>query len=389
MTRELNLVALGSVPRSVALCLVLAGFLVPPLTSRATSIDFAKFSAPILQDERLIFTSPDAKRLLCVNLQAELVWQRKYDFPVRLFTGPQAESLLQTGAVVSFISPESGALRARFTVEDANDGVNFSSKLNTFISQDLRFKKRMFKLLDPNTGKALWRTAEIESAICATPELVVGLAVERISIGKGYRFGKASLDAYHRRDFTRAWSVPLPDESGVPYLPAVFSPPYLIYTEGRTSLAVLDCTTGRKRLTKQMEVPQYGWISELKMKGDQLVWLTHKSNRNDFNSTEHLLHFCTIPELIENKQVILKLIEIAHISFEGGFIISDALYRTACFKPEGEKVWERFQSARSPVINNRIYFSDYHKETARLGVVEVATGNETILYSEKIEAQKR
>jgi len=89
--------------------------------------------------------------------------------------------------------------------------------------------------------------------------------------------------------------------------------------------------------------------------------------------------------LNEQKIVTLRLIEIAHISFEAGFIISDALYRTACFRPGGEKVWERFQSERTKVINNRIYFSDYEKETTRLGFVEVATGKETILYSEPVD----
>jgi hypothetical protein len=135
----------------------------------------------------------------------------------------------------------------------------------------------------------------------------------------------------------------------------------------------------------------YGWISDLKIHNDQVVWLSHKMNYGDFNNTEHILHFCTIPELSERETVTLKLIEIAQISFEGGFIISDALYRTACFRPGGEKVWEPFQSKRTQVISNRIYFSDYEQKTktARLGVVEVSSGKETILYSEQVEKPKK
>lgn len=92
-----------------------------------------------------------------------------------------------------------------------------------------------------------------------------------------------------------------------------------------------------------------------------------------------------IPELREVKTGVLKLIEIARVSFEGGFIIADSLYRTACFRPSGEKVWQKLQNSRTPVIDGRIYFSDQSRNMARLGFVEVATGKETILYSEPVE----
>jgi len=119
----------------------------------------------------------------------------KYDFPIRLLGGPNSEALLQTGMVVSSVSPQSGDLRVRFTVEDKNDEVSFSTKVGGFISRDVRFEKRMIKLLDSETGKPLWRTPEIEDAVCATPELIVCLASKRIPSGKGYTFGKASLEA--------------------------------------------------------------------------------------------------------------------------------------------------------------------------------------------------
>lgn len=154
---------------------------------------------------------------------------------------------------------------------------------------------------------------------------------------------------------------------------------------GRTHSQFLDCMTGRKLVTKAMKLPKYGWISDVEIYGDHVVWLTHKMNREDFNQTEHTLHFCTLPDLEEKKTVTLRLIEIAQIAFEGEFIISDALYRTACFRMNGEKVWERFQSNRTQSIDNRIYFSDHEKGTTRLGYVEVSTGKETILYSEKVK----
>ena len=382
--------------RSVGFLVLLAVMLSTGPAAKGTSIFFHKFSTPILNDNRLVFLSPDARRLLCVDFDGKLSWEKKYDFPIRLFAGPKTEALVQTGRVVSSVSPQSGELRTRFTVEDENDEVDFSSKLGSYVSRDRRFEKCIFKLLDRETGRPIWRTGKIEDVICATPDLIVCVAAPRIPIGRDYKFGQVSLDGYARGSFKRKWSIPLPEHSGDPWVPAAFKAPYLVYaegsfvnTDGRNSLTVLDCNTGRKRLTKQVKLPNNGWISAVAIHEDQLVWLTHEPNLEDFNSTEHQLHFCTIPELKEQKAVVLRLIEIAHISFESGFIISDALYRTACFREEGEKVWERFQTSRTPVLNNRIYFSDNEKQITRIGYVEVSTGKETILYSEPVGDFKR
>jgi len=41
------------------------------------------------------------------------------------------------------------------------------------------------------------------------------------------------------------------------------------------------------------------------------------------------------------------------------------------------------------VINDLIYFSDQSKKMARLGFVEVKTGKETILYTERLPEPKK
>jgi hypothetical protein len=379
----------GAVLHSIVLCAISAALFLAGLPAQATSIVFSTFSAPVFQEDRLVFTSPDGKRLLCASLEGKIVWERKFERPIVLFTGAESEAVVQVGKVVSAVSMQSGELRAEFTVEDENDAVSFSPELGSYVSRDRRFEKRLFKLLDGQTGKPLWRTSEIENIVCATPELMVCLAAERIPTRDGFRFGKASLDAYDRKSFARAWSVPLADRSGGGFLDAAFKAPFLVYSEARTSLVVLDCATGRKQVTKQMEVPEGSWMSGVSIHGEHLVWLTHKIDHDDFNNSQHLLHFCTLSDLREVKKVVLKLIEIASVSFEGEFMIADSLYRTACFRLSGEKVWERFQCARTEVIKDRIYFSDQSKNTARLGFIEVATGKETILYTERLPEPKK
>ena len=374
---------------SILLCVVFFASFLLSAAAKATSIEFPTFSAPVLQEERLVFTSPDSRRLLCASLEGKLVWERKFDSPIVLFTGAEAEAVVQVGTVVSAVSVQSGELRAKFSVEDENDGVSFSPELGSYVSSDRRFEKRMFKLLDARTGVPLWRTSEIENVVCATPELIVCLAAERVPTRDGFQLGKASLDGYDRKSFAKTWSVPLKHPGDASFLAAAFKAPFLIYTERQTSLVVLDCAMGKKQVTTPMKVPEDSWISGVSIHGEHVVWLTTKIDYDDFNNSEHSLHFCTIPELREVKTVVLKLIEIGRVSFEGELIIADSLYRTACFRLDGQKVWERFQNSRTPVINGRIYFSDHSKNTARLGFIEVASGKETILYTERLPEPKK
>jgi len=369
--------------------LFLTSFLLGTSSARATSIIFPKFSAPIFEENRLIFTSPEANRLLCADLNGKIVWERKYDFRINLFAGPKAEALVQTGKVVCSISPQTGDLKTLFSVEDDNDEVTFSIDANSFISRDRRFGKQMFKLLDATTGQPLWKTQEVATILGVTPEIIVCLSVELTPLDQGYTHGKTSLNGYARDNFTRKWSVPLSGNIPAPLVSTAFKSPFLFYAEGDSSITVLDCSTGRKLFTKPMNVPDGVSIGGLKIYGQQLVWLTSKTDLKDFKNTEHYLHFSTVPELKEDKTTVLKLIEIARVSFESGFIISESLYRTACFQLDGSKIWERFQTTRTQVINNRIYFSDNDKETARLGFVEASTGKEKILYTEKIPSSKR
>ena len=366
-----------------------AALLVAVFPAMATSIVFSTFSAPVFQEERLVFTSPDGKRLLCASLEGKIVWQRKFKTRISLFTGAESEAVVQIGKVVSAVSVQSGELRPKFKVEGENDGVSFSPELGSYCSHDLRFEKRLFKLLDGATGKPLWRTSEIETVVCATPELIVCLAVERVPVRSGYRFGDASLAAYDRKSFAKTWSVPLAKPGDASFLKSAFKAPFLVYVEAGKSLVVLDCTTGRKQVTKQLDLPEGGSISDVMIHGEHVAWLTYEMNLTDFKITEHPLHFCTLPDLREVKKVVLKLIEIASVSFEGGFFIADSLYRTACFRLSGEKVWERFQCARTGVIKGRIFFSDQSKNTARLGSIEVITGKETILYTEQLPEPKK
>src|SRR2546421_7371496 len=92
-----------SIRRFVSWRAVVAAWLAVSTVANATSIYFPKFSKPVLKEERLVFTSPDSKRLLCITVDGEKLWEKSHAYPVDLIAGRDSEPLLQTGKVVSVI----------------------------------------------------------------------------------------------------------------------------------------------------------------------------------------------------------------------------------------------------------------------------------------------
>lgn len=356
--------------------------------SQATSILFPKFSEPIFQEDRLLFASPDSKRLICVNVGGAKQWDLTFHKPVNLFAGPKGEALLQTGIVVNAVSPKDGTLKQQFVVESENDRVSYDKAAESFVSRDSRFEVRAFRLLKAETGKPVWKSASVESVVCSTPSLIVCLSVGRIRSGEGYYFGQGHLEAFDRRDFSKKWTVALDSKEDLPWLQSCYTPPYLVYLDGR-SLITIDSASGTKIASKTIDTKRLGPSTKLAKDGENAVWISSELKMGDFSNSAHEFHFCSVPDLNQKDTLTIRLIEVARVSFEEGFIITDALYRTAGFKRDGVKIWELFQNNRSRVIDGKIYFSDYENEAARVGLVDVSTGLKTILYTEKVESPSK
>jgi hypothetical protein len=336
--------------------------------------------APVLQGDRLIFTPPGAKRLLCINLEGQKLWERTYDRPVRAFAGPSPEALLQEGNAISLISVDGGELQPKFTVEDEHDEVTFSIKAGGFISRNVRDDSHGPKLLDESTGKVLWRTDAVEDILCGMSDTIVSLHAQPSLPPHAYSVRQNSLEGYDRTTHSERWRVIFWTAPHRAFLPAAFKPPYLVYAQDRCTLATINCATGSQGLARHVELADDGYIGPMTFHGEEVVWVTTKPNPKDPTNSEHTLHFSTVPKFVEQRSIVLKAGEFREISFEEGFIMADSLYRTACFGPGGDKVWERRQRARTRIHNNRMYFSDNDANTASVGFIDVPTGRETILW---------
>jgi len=338
-------------------------------------------TALVFQEDRLIFNLPGGKRLVCVNLQGKKLWERNYEHAVRLFRGPSSEPMLQDRKTIGSVSAETGDLRPMFSVEDENEQITFSTPASSFICRTTQAEKSEFKIIDEHSGKSLWKETLVEDIVGSAEDCLVFLenSEERASPRQGF------FVAYDRTTFETKWRQRVslvPGSSGFPW---AFRSPYLVYPDYSGTLCILDCTTGRHG-TWHVENPSdhFGAIA---LPGHQLVWVSARPNRNDPTQTEQTLHFCTVPKFKEQRAVTVVVRDINEISCEGELIVSDGFFRTACFGPGGEKIWEHRHTVRTPVVENRIYFLDNDSDTLRVGFVELSTGHEKILYRELLEQE--
>lgn len=350
----------------------------------ATSIEFPKFGQPFVVGDRLVCLSPDAKRILCFSLTGKALWKRSCGEPVSLFAAPNGGLLVQIGAMVSDLSVETGELTDRFPVAESNDRVHFESKGDLWYSTDARWRERRFKLLDGRTGKPKWTSREVERVVCATPELIVALTVKRMRTEDGIRFGASALLGLNRETGGRKWKVPVDKTNGSPFISSVFMAPHIVFVRGENTLVVLDVTNGKTLGTRTVPVPQLGHVSDVLFHEGRVAVLTGEVNSADFDKNRQTLQFYSLPGLAPKERVSFEVIEAATATIVGKYILSDALYRTACFTRDGKKLWERFQCNRSEPIDGKVYFSDYDDGFARLGSVELANGKERIFHRERI-----
>lgn len=177
----------------------------------------------------------------------------------------------------------------------------------------------------------------------------------------------------------------------------------MIFTKGLKKLTLFNCDTGMivkendgfTGKTKRI-------FSNIKLYGDNIIYVTRVPipKYTGKKRYKYQLHFCSFPSLKIEKMVDIdydSTYRVSLMAFQNSYILknnydllSNATLRIACFRANGEKVWEKDHAIGTDVIDNKIYFSDHVEKskkdiTERLGFIDVTTGEETILYTENIK----
>lgn len=350
-----------------------------------TSIVFPTYSIPILADETLIVLSADRMDLIGISKAGKELWRRQLSSEGSLFTHRSGKTMLTQGASVSSLNPKDGALKPLFSSDPKVKWLRYSSESNLFWGP-LEGEEPALALFDGVTHACLATEQRGETMAYADADLVV-LAKGRRKAEKGgsFSFSNGWLEALNRETMNKAWlaqfeNQPWPDHH------VVRCGAYLVCDDG-SDILVIDAENGEVRRRPAVKHEDALGPNGLRNDNGALTYLTSKLNFGDFNKSEQTLYKLSVPDLKILESRVVKVIEAVSTEKVGDLLITDALYRTACFSHDGTKLWEHFQMHRTSAVDGVIYFSDYKKGVARMGALDVVTGEQRIFISEHVETK--
>lgn len=348
----------------------------------ATSIVFPAFSTPILKEGMLVSLSPDRKRLVALDTRGSLKWERQLDNAFSVAERPDGKLWVLSGNTAAILNLADGSLHSQFTVPGIG-WLHYEEKADILFGAPAKadFREQTgLTVFEAATGAVVCSAKQGETIAYADSDIIVIANGERKNVDQGYTYVRSWLEGFRRSSGKQVWRAELTGRPD-PYHSVAKVRNWLVFEDG-TDWLLVDLTDGQSRRYRiEKGVDAFG-PSGLREEDGYLAFTTGQLNMKDFNRSEHTISVVSIPDLKVISKRKVEVIEINHSEKCGEFLITDALYRTACFRQDGTKVWEHFQMHRTSPIDGVIYFSDFSEGRARIGSLEVATGKENILFSE-------
>ncbi|MEO5714406.1 MAG: hypothetical protein ABIT37_13040 [Luteolibacter sp.] len=373
--------------KTIRLLVTACAFLSGAVSAHATSIIFPTFSTPVLVDDMIVVTSPDHLHLLGVTRKGTKIWDMLLPARGTVEKHESGKVILIVGSIVSVVDPQNGRTTPWFNSDPANTRLTYMDSADLFVgsSEDANKKGQTLRVYDGTTHDLLLKQVQGETVAYADKEFIVVAKGTRKLSDQGYSFGKGWLEGFDRKSRSRLWKVEFKQQSW-PFHDACRVRNHLVCDDGG-DLMVIPLGGGEVH-RKPADKPA-GSIgpSGLRNENGVLVYLASELNSSDFNRSRQSIYRVSIPELKTLETKVVEVIEAARVETAGEYRITDALYRTACFRRDGSKVWEHFQMHRTDVVDGMIYFSDYEKGIARVGAIKVSDGKERILLSERVDSK--
>lgn len=365
------------------LVLALCFFMVATIAARGTSIVFPTYSTPILANDTIVILSPDGTRLLGVSNKGEQKWKRQLSTRGSVFKHKSGKVLVIEGSSVSVVNPANGAMTPWFAVKLPGVNLSYRDEGDLYYGKTEALGVPSLAVYDGSTHAFLLTEERGETVAYADDGVIVLAKGKRKYADKGYSYSKGWLEGYDRKTKRRIWIADFKNQPW-PYHDICRVGDYLVCEDGG-NLMVIHAVRGDLHRSSPPKPKDSIGPSGLRNENGALVYVTTEMNISDFHRSKHTVYRLRVPELTTIETKVVEVIEAARVETVGEFMISDSLYRTACFRRDGRKVWEHFQMHRTGVIDGLIYFSDYNNGVAQMGTLEVSTGKKRILISEKVK----
>lgn len=352
----------------------------------ATSIIFPAFSKPILKEGVLVVLSPDRKRLVALDTKGTLKWERRLAERSSLAERPDGKLWLLTGNSAAAVNLIDGSLQPQFIVPDVG-WLRHEEKADILFGApaEADFREQTgLTVFQAATGAVVCAARQGETIAYADPDIIVVANSERKNVDRGYTYARSWLEGFHRSSGKQEWRAELTGRPD-PYHSVARVGNWLVFEDG-TDWLLINLADGQSRRARIEKGTDALGPSGLREEDGNLAFTTSQLNTKDFNRSEHTVSIVSIPALKVLSRRKVEVIEAGHSEKWGEFLITDSLYRTACFRQDGTKVWEHFQMHRTSPLEGVIYFSDFNEGRARVGSIKVPTGKESILFAEAVES---
>lgn len=372
-------------------CLAAAAVLIWARPSGSTVRIDPHFQNLSVIGDRILLTSVDGRRLLCLSSDGKKVWERQFRHRIVVGEYDKKSLYVQDGASLLQVSLSAGTLSPLGTLP-AHQLLGWVPSEGRATSVDDRFDFRSFRMLDPKSLALIWKTDNLESVVDIVRDTLVGVRAKRRyeKGGQGYSLSNAALVGLDRRSGALRWKVPLLNDQASSVRAAragsvlvVIDDPFsggrlfcLDPRDGRilSSLAAGDDSGGRTFL-------------EVSMDGSEVAYLESGDATSDA-----ILHFATLPDLKDTRTLKLVAKEILRFWLQGDFVLTSGIYDTACFdRKTGERYWEKGALGQWVGFGDRMLATDSTEEgkRARLITIGLRDGAVRELYSEAVSEQDR
>jgi hypothetical protein len=94
------------------------------------------------------------------------------------------------------------------------------------------------------------------------------------------------------------------------------------------------------------------------------------------------IFFCAMPDLVVAETLTLRSSALGPLSRHGAYFVSASSEETVGFHSDGARAWKRHPMEITEPVDGISYFTDHRNRRARIGVLEIATGEMTVLHEE-------
>jgi hypothetical protein len=340
-----------------------------------------------VRGDRIVTLAPGNKRLLCVGVNGTKLWDRALGTHASLREAPGEQLMVKIGADLSAISVETGDLTPLFSMTTAYETIHSFEPGGFIYTKRNVTNARTITVLQMPSGKPLFTIDDAVDVAALTAKVLVVKIVEKEPVRR------ARFEGVDRQTGKKLWRVPL--DTSFP-VETEFRAPHLAYASAKRRIALIDCDTGRELGRRDIGSPQSA-APDVQFQGANVVALHCAPGVTTRDSSKVTLDYLTFPDLRVVGSKGLQCVTASRFEFANDFVVCEVPETTtgstggatrtipasvAGLRLTGQELWRRYSWDQYKVRGDVVFYSAHNATSAWLGALDIASGNEKILYVE-------